>query len=688
MTKYRRKQTSADPFEETQQADNAIFSGGEPQGIVDLRVVAKPTPLAEIWADVKQPRRAIPASIRLSWNGDPAQVHPLLLAWEQAAREKGLTVKAADIIRGGGEGVEVDGLHPIAFGFLELLRLAQDIRRVGLTNPISIISQRGRFLIESGERRYLAYHVLQIFDGETWAKIPAITSNGKDFVWRQASENTARRALNAIGMARQLALLIMDAREGLDGQSYDSYEKMVLPGECDRRFYAQVANGNIHRIPKGFGERIETAMGLSKAQLSRYRDLLKLTADDVANDALWIRADVEDWGERVLREIADRLPLGNLREVIERDEWTLDDLRELIPPPPRNGIPPADVSLPMDSFPSINVGGGNPPTGDTLPIGKVGTSPTGEVSGATDPTNYPVLDLMNAMPGARGRLPERKEVWSMTALSIGEYRPNKVWVDVGALVTVKNRFTQTLRGRKDDLVTIALAGGQDVIVSANPDAQNPTDNPHTPTKPTSTSRRDTGAIFRELSGCIAGTKLLLMSEHRVWERGANENAAYLYAPTDEILFAGTPMMVLSWFVQVSDEGEVDLIMVELDEDQRQVVLQETPAWKQRPTVSDKADSPTPEPQPESHDDALMLNIEGPEYAMLTLMLDIADLYNDAKMREAIMNVLLLSFGEAKKLASNRTLHNQLNEYYQVIERGMQEWLNRISDFLMWAEENS
>jgi hypothetical protein len=74
--------------------------------------------------------------------------------------------------------------------------------------------------------------------------------------------------------------------------------------------------------------------------------------------------------------------------------------------------------------------------------------------------------------------------------------------------------------------------------------------------------------------------------------------------------------------------------------------------------------------------------------MLTALLAAADAYNDEMVRKAIMGAMLLSFDEAKKLAANGTLHKQLNEYYQVIERGTQGWLNNLSDFFMWVEENS
>lgn len=307
-----------------------IYGESDPGDLNTGRVVARPLPLDDVWADVKQPRRAIPATLRLHWDGNPADVSALLDAWAKVAAVD----DAAGILTGSGDGIDMEGLPPVAVNYIELLRLAGDIKRVGLTNPVSVVRQHnGQYVIESGERRLLAYHILHTQFGEKYGRIPAIVVDGKNYVWRQASENTARRSLNAIGMARQLALLIMDSREGIDGVRYDDYETLVVQGGSDRRYYAQVANGNIHRIPKGMGERIQAAMGLSETQLSRYRTLLKLTDDDVVNDALWLRADMEDWSERFVREIADTLPMGKVREVLERPNWTAEDLRGLIERP-------------------------------------------------------------------------------------------------------------------------------------------------------------------------------------------------------------------------------------------------------------------------------------------------------------------------------------------------------------------
>lgn len=309
-----------------QEVADEIYGGssGAP-GINTARIVATGVDINTIYADVKQPRRAIPASVRLHWTGDPAAVPELLGTWYTiATKQAGMELDIEAMLKGEGEGIATDNPHSLMADFIDLVRLAQSINRDGLMNPITVVESDNRWVIESGERRWLAYHLLYIHLGEAWGKIPAQRSNGKDYVWRQAAENTARRTLNAISMARQLALLIMAARDS----HYFDFEEVVGAGECDRRFYAQVADGNTHRIPRGMGERIQAAMGLSMEQLARYRSLLQLTDDEEVNDALWVRADIENWAERSLRDFAT-LPMGKVREVLQREDWTLNDLRQL-----------------------------------------------------------------------------------------------------------------------------------------------------------------------------------------------------------------------------------------------------------------------------------------------------------------------------------------------------------------------
>jgi hypothetical protein len=331
---YKDKSSKLNMFgggDDLQTVANEIY-GGSSEIPDSGRVVARPTAIDSIWADVRQPRRAIPLSIRMHWNGDPADVAALFEQWHKvAAAEADQQIDVRTLLLGEGEGIDTDKFPSVAQEFVKLVRLAAHIKENGLINPITVIESDGRLLIESGERRWLAHHLLHLYLGDQWAKVPAAKGNATDSIWRQAGENTQRRELNAIGMARQLALLIMAARGTppiANGTPYQEYEDIVGAGVCDRRYYAQVADGNVHRIPRGMGERIQGAMGLGLEQLSQYRRLLKLTDDDQINDALWVRADVENWAENTLREVAT-LTAVKVRAVIERDGWTLDNLKAL-----------------------------------------------------------------------------------------------------------------------------------------------------------------------------------------------------------------------------------------------------------------------------------------------------------------------------------------------------------------------
>ena len=183
---------------------------------------------------------------------------------------------------------------------MKIIDLAASIRRDGLSNPISLVRHSDHYEIETGERRWLAYQILywRFGDGDrrpdgslvNWSRIPARIVKQVD-VWRQASENNARDNLNAISRARQLSLLLMDVH------GWDNFAKV---GACENEqaFYSQVADGALWRIPRGQGERLLNAMGLSNAgQLRQYRALLRLPAD------LWRKGDDEDLTEGELRKM-------------------------------------------------------------------------------------------------------------------------------------------------------------------------------------------------------------------------------------------------------------------------------------------------------------------------------------------------------------------------------------------------
>src|SRR5690606_25072022 len=132
---------------------------------------------------------------------------------------------------------------PLEAALMKVIELAASIYQEGLLNPISLVRYgEDRFLLETGERRWLAYHLLHHYapdDGkrDQWAKIPAQFVDGVD-VWRQAAENSMRADLNAISKARQYAILLMALEQEINGSRFESYQDLIAAGGTDRAYYA------------------------------------------------------------------------------------------------------------------------------------------------------------------------------------------------------------------------------------------------------------------------------------------------------------------------------------------------------------------------------------------------------------------------------------------------------------------
>lgn len=111
---------------------------------------------------------------------------------------------------------EPSSLTPVEQLLRDLTNLAVTIRDDGQVNPLTVVdaSDGGiqKFRIETGERRYWATWLLKDFipgyqgDG----MIPCIIiPQERESPFRQAKENTTRSGLNAVAMARQIALLLL-----------------------------------------------------------------------------------------------------------------------------------------------------------------------------------------------------------------------------------------------------------------------------------------------------------------------------------------------------------------------------------------------------------------------------------------------------------------------------------------------
>jgi hypothetical protein len=196
---------------------------------------------------------------------------------------------------------------PLEDALLTLIELAVSIRQEGLTNPITVAPVGLKYQLETGERRWLSYHLLYLHtQDEKYAKIAARTVE-KVNIWRQAAENNARANLNAISKARQFSVLLMDLLETKRGDAFSTIDQF----EREQSFYAQVADGERCGIPRNTGERLLAGMGLKHTkQLRDYRALLKLPGIvwQIADDLNWteynLRAMREQAGENVAKLIS------------------------------------------------------------------------------------------------------------------------------------------------------------------------------------------------------------------------------------------------------------------------------------------------------------------------------------------------------------------------------------------------
>ncbi len=270
-----------------------------------------------IFPDPTQPRRAVPSTIRLdaAWDGTADTLPRVFEVWLTAIeKERGEPfdleghLHATSETPRSDENHETDDTGPMEMAFLKLTDLAGSILREGLTNPITVARQGEHYQLETGERRWLAYTLLYMqLEDEIWRHIPARLVNKVD-IWRQAAENNARSDLNAISRARQLAVLLMDLRREHYNDEFQPYENLVTD-KSDRAYYAQVANGEVYRVPRGTGEKLLAATGLKDAsQIRQYRRLLELP------DIVWQIADDLSWTENHLRD---------MRKKAEGDNWEM-----------------------------------------------------------------------------------------------------------------------------------------------------------------------------------------------------------------------------------------------------------------------------------------------------------------------------------------------------------------------------
>ena len=281
-----------------------------------------------VYPDPVQPRRILPERIyQQFWEGRLTQTQALkeLVSLAQiAARQHGRPFNSVTDLLSGNEDdkAEAPTLTHEEQLVKDLVNLALTIRDDGQVNPLTVVNvSQGtsiQYRIETGERRYWATWLLRdFFPGYTHdGKIPCIVVPvDKASAFRQAKENTARSGLNAVAMARQVALLLLTVH----GYEIPNYA-------VGMDFYRQALNLDL-RGKRDYTEAVLSALGgIHRRDFSRYKALLALS------DAAMELADRHNLDEGRLRYVAqlnetDQLEM--IRQILEL-RLTVKQIQEIV----------------------------------------------------------------------------------------------------------------------------------------------------------------------------------------------------------------------------------------------------------------------------------------------------------------------------------------------------------------------
>jgi hypothetical protein len=192
--------------------------------------------------DAAQPRRVLPETIHQAFHNE--EITPLQALKQYLekvriiARQHGRPFEnLLDLLMSGEDIEEASHLTPQEQDLRDLTNLALTLRQDGQVNPLTIVDRSygsmPQYTIETGERRYWANYIqmelIPGYDGDS--TVPCIILQPHQAsVFRQAKENTSRAGLNAIGMARQAALLILaiyDIHPPMGAVSHDFYRQAL-----------------------------------------------------------------------------------------------------------------------------------------------------------------------------------------------------------------------------------------------------------------------------------------------------------------------------------------------------------------------------------------------------------------------------------------------------------------------------
>ncbi|MGB7341331.1 MAG: ParB N-terminal domain-containing protein [Phototrophicaceae bacterium] len=314
-----------------------------PQQFTDNGIRVERLLLEMVRPDPVQARRVLPERIHFKFHEDrltPTQaLRELVQLAQVSARQQGRPfANMLELLpNSDNETEEPEKLSPEEDTLRDLVNLAVTIRDDGQVNPVTVVDvSQGvtrLYRIETGERRYWAAWLLRDFFPEYESNgmidcivVPAENSS----VFRQAKENTARKGLTAIAMARQAALLLLTVH---------SYEIPLHAVNND--FYRQALDLDL-RGKREYTESVLSAMGgIGRRHFSRYKSLLRLSDDalvladqhDIDEGRLRhvIKLNQEDQVEMLRQIIQFRLSRKQVQDLIEKGETEDQETSELIP---------------------------------------------------------------------------------------------------------------------------------------------------------------------------------------------------------------------------------------------------------------------------------------------------------------------------------------------------------------------
>jgi hypothetical protein len=266
--------------------------------------------------DPVQPRRVLPEQIHRKFHNNrltPTQaLRELVQLAQVSSRQNGRPFSnVLELLPDTeSENDEPDKLSPEEETLRDLVNLAVTIRDDGQVNPLTVVDMTQGvtrlYRIETGERRYWATWILRDF-------IPSYEHDGmidcivvpseKSSVFRQAKENTARKGLSAIAMARQAALLLLTVH---------GYEIPITA--VDNDFYRQALELDL-RGKREYTEAILNAMGgIEKRRLSQYKLLLQLSDEALE---LADRHNLDEFRLRPILQISSESQAEMIQHIIQ-----------------------------------------------------------------------------------------------------------------------------------------------------------------------------------------------------------------------------------------------------------------------------------------------------------------------------------------------------------------------------------